>query len=180
MPGDLTIRLATPADAAAIGEIHVAAHRLAYRGIAPDRYLDRLDPSVRAREWEEYLADPPPSLRFWLIERDGATLGFCGTHAAEHDDAATLPAPSAELHWIHLAPAHVGTGVGRALMAHAVADLRARGFRHAVLWVFAANERARRFYAAGGWSPDGAERSRTFHVDAEATTAIELRYGRSL
>jgi len=180
VPGDPSIRLATPADAEVIGEIHVAAHRLAYRGIAPDRYLARLDPTVRASEWREYLADPPGSLRFWLIERAGTPAGFCGTHAARDGETPGLPPLSAELHWIHLRPAHVGTGVGRTLMAHAVADLRARGFRHAVLWVFAGNERARRFYAAGGWTPDGAQRPHTFRVDEEETTAIELRYARSL
>ena len=45
--------------------------RLAYRGIAPKRYLERLDPAARADEWREYLLTPPESLRFWLIERGG-------------------------------------------------------------------------------------------------------------
>ncbi|MEX2229046.1 MAG: hypothetical protein WEB13_05335 [Dehalococcoidia bacterium] len=42
-----------------IDETSVAAHRLAYRGIAPDRYLARHDPTVRASEWREFLADRP-------------------------------------------------------------------------------------------------------------------------
>ncbi len=38
----ITIRRARPADAAAIGAVHVAAWRSAYPGILPDDYLARL------------------------------------------------------------------------------------------------------------------------------------------
>lgn len=175
-----SIRLASPADAAAIGAIHVAAHRLAYRGIAPDRYLDRLDPAARAQEWREYLLEPPESLRMWVTERDGYPVGFCGTHEADAADGPELPPGSAELHWIHLRPDHVGTGAGRALMEHALADLVGRGYRHAVLWVLEGNARARRFYGAGGWTHDGATRARSFRVDGDETPVIELRYARPL
>ena len=40
-------------------------------------------------------------------------------------------------------------------MAHAVAQLRAMGFREAVLWVLDTNQRARRFYEVAGWHLDG-------------------------
>ena len=36
------IRTATPEDARAIAEVHVASWRAAYRGVLPDTYLDRL------------------------------------------------------------------------------------------------------------------------------------------
>ena len=49
----------------------------------------------------------------------------------------------------------VGTGVGAALMRQALADMRARGYRAALLWVLDANDRARRFYERFGWQPDG-------------------------
>ncbi|MDA0366724.1 MAG: GNAT family N-acetyltransferase [Chloroflexi bacterium] len=174
------MRLATAADAEAIGETHVAAQRFAYRGVAPDRYLARLDPAARADQWRAYLLAPPESLRVWVVERERSLAGFCGTHEASADEPAGLPPRSAELHWIHLRPEHVGTGAGRALMARALADLAARGFRHAVLWVLDDNVRARRFYAAGGWSPDGTGRMRTFRVDEDAAPVVELRYARPL
>lgn len=115
-----------------------------------------------------------------MAERAGAPVGFCGTHAVVDEEAAGLPLHSAELHWIHLRPECVGAGVGRSLMAHAVDDLAARGFRHSVLWVLEGNARARRFYAAGDWVPEGAKRGRSFRVDDIETTVVELRYGRTL
>jgi len=42
------IRPATPEDARAIAEVHVASWRYAYRGLLPDDVLDRL--SVEERE----------------------------------------------------------------------------------------------------------------------------------
>jgi RimJ/RimL family protein N-acetyltransferase len=50
------------------------------------------------------------------------------------------------------------------------------GFRTALLWVFAGNERARRFYEAAGWRADGV-------VAREETGGVlldELRYARHL
>jgi ribosomal protein S18 acetylase RimI-like enzyme len=59
---------------------------------------------------------------------------------------------------LYVDPSSAGAGVGRALLAHGVQELEARGFTAATLWVFAANERALRFYRASGWAPTGATR----------------------
>lgn len=180
MVGGLAIRDATVDDAGVVGEIHVRAHRFAYRGVAPDAYLDALDPGRRGNEWRWYLVAPPPALRLWIAERDGSAIGFCGVEAPSPEEAAALPERTAVLRWIHLRPEHVGTGAGRRLMAHAVAAMRAEGYRHAVLWVLAGNARARRFYAAAGWAHDGVSRPRAFRAGARELTVEELRYARSL
>jgi len=58
------------------------------------------------------------------------------------------------------------------LFEHAVGDLRARGFGPIVVWVFEANDRARRFYKAAGFMPDGAR-----HVGRFDDVGIpEIRY----
>jgi GNAT superfamily N-acetyltransferase len=49
-------------------------------------------------------------------------------------------------------------GVGRALHSRALGVLRESGFTAATLWVLTGNERARAFYAAMGWTPDGPAR----------------------
>jgi len=59
---------------------------------------------------------------------------------------------------LYVDPAASGAGIGRELLAHGVDALAARGFEAATLWVFAANERAIRFYRANGWAPTGATR----------------------
>ena len=58
------------------------------------------------------------------------------------------------------------------MMRHAVADLRVRGYRAAVLWVQDANTRARRFYEKGGWVADGALKTE----DVWGTPVHQLRY----
>lgn len=61
-------------------------------------------------------------------------------------------------------------------MTAAVEHLTAAGFSRATLWVLATNVRARRFYEAAGWRPDGSSKvdsSRGFPLD-------EVRYERTL
>jgi len=69
-----------------------------------------------------------------------------------------------------------GTGVGRTLMTDGLAILARGGFSTVALWVLDTNDRARRFYEAGGWAWDGTAK------DAEigGATITELRYRRSL
>jgi GNAT superfamily N-acetyltransferase len=50
-------------------------------------------------------------------------------------------------------------GVGRALMAAALDDLRERGYSEAIVWSFIANDRANAFYESQGFARDGAERT---------------------
>jgi GNAT superfamily N-acetyltransferase len=111
----------------------------------------------------------------WVAERDGAVVGFCQTAPIGEADAGSDSARAsntAELRTIYLAPEVVGTGVGAALIRHALGDLRARGFRAAFLWVIAGNERARRFYEKGGWRPDGVEKTE----EAWGTPVHQVRY----
>jgi hypothetical protein len=49
--------------------------------------------------------------------------------------------------------------VGRALLLESRRRLRDAGFREGILWVLLGNEGAERFYAADGWSRDGATRT---------------------
>ena len=69
----------------------------------------------------------------WVAEDDGRVVGF----VALSDDT---------LEQLYVHPDAKGTGVGRALLAKAK-ERRPAGF---TFWVFQANERARRFYEAGG------------------------------
>jgi len=51
--------------------------------------------------------------------------------------------------------------------------LRARGVSTVVIWVFAGNANARRFYEAMGYRPDGASKTLDFRAPLEA-----IRYRR--
>ncbi|HEX2292097.1 MAG TPA: GNAT family N-acetyltransferase [Gaiellaceae bacterium] len=71
-------------------------------------------------------------------------------------------------------PAAWGRGVGGALHDAGVAELRAQSDK-ALLWVLEENARARRFYEARGWRPDGGRtRSRFPPFPVELRYALEL------
>jgi GNAT superfamily N-acetyltransferase len=148
--------LATVADAEAIATLHVRAWQWAYRGQLPDAYLDGLSETLASRieSRRAELERMPPESRWWLAERDGRLLGFAMTGPSRDEGAAPT---TGEVRAIYLAEEATGRGIGRTLFAHAVEDLRAQGFTEATLWVLASNARARRFYEAAGWAPDGAE-----------------------
>jgi GNAT superfamily N-acetyltransferase len=171
----LRIRLATADDAAAIAVVHVCAWQAAYRGLLPQDYLDSLDPERRREGWVDILAaSDPPRAGTLVIETGPEIVGFAGVCPSRDDDADPLTV--GEIPAIYLLAAHWGTGSGRRLMAAAVAMLGDGGYRAATLWVLDTNERARRFYRAGGWRADGAVKQDVSH----GIELTELRYRRAI
>jgi GNAT superfamily N-acetyltransferase len=166
----LRIREGEPRDAEAIAGIHVRAWQEAYRGQLTDDYLDGLTVEGRLEMHRGAFASPPPEYRMWVAEEDGRPVGFAVTAKSQDADADER---TAELYAIYLEPDRVGTGVGRQLFAHAVDDLRGRGFRTATLWVLETNERTRRFYEIAGWKPDGTTTSE--RVDCEMRPTVRYR-----
>ena len=169
-----TVRLATPHDAAAIADAHIRGWRAAYRGLVPDRILDGFDGARRTAWWADRIAaqaNGDAQERTWVVLAGSAVAGFAASGPAGAD-AAPPPPGAGEVFAIYLAPEQLGRGLGRWLFEVAVGDLRARGFAPLVVWVFEANERARRFYEAAGLAPDGARHVGRFD-DVEIP---EIRY----
>jgi RimJ/RimL family protein N-acetyltransferase len=166
---EIAIRQAVADDARAIAVVHVEGWRWAYRGLLPDPVLDGLSVDQREAMWRTALSAPDTECRVWLAERDGRAVGLAATAPARE---AGPPPRTAELTAIYLARGAAGAGAGRALLTHATDDLRRRGFRGAVLWVFAANPRARRFYEIAGWRLDGTVKQ----VQRGGAELTELRY----
>ena len=167
----VVIRPATAEDAPGIAAVHVASWRGAYRGQLPDEVLDGQSVEQRTAQWQRMLAQAGP---ITVVAEDGGRItGFAHAAASRDPD---VDAATGEVFAIYTLPEVWGTGAGRELMAAAVAGLRAAGFRSATLWVLGSNDRARRFYAAAGWSPDGVTKDdvlRGVHVH-------EVRYHRTL
>jgi L-amino acid N-acyltransferase YncA len=155
-----------------IAEIHVRGWQWAYRGQISDEFLGGLSVERRERFWRRAIAQPGEG-RLWVAEREGTVVGFVGTAPAT--DADVTP-EVADITAIYLEPAVIGSGVGRALIDHGIEDLRSRGFRSAVWWVLASNERTRRYLEARGWHADGATRTE----EAPGVELGEVRYARSL
>jgi GNAT superfamily N-acetyltransferase len=107
-----------------------------------------------------------------LAEEDGELLGFTACGESRDPGAGDTVG---EVRTMFAAVGGWGRGVGTALMAAALDDLRARGCSEATVWSFADNDRANRFYEARGFKPDGTERTE------EAWAHIrEIRYRRAL
>ena len=164
----MPIRLARPEDASAIAEIHVASWRAVYPGIVPQAILDGLSVERRTSFWTRVLAERGER-RTWVASRGNRLIGFAGTEPADEEGLDGRPA---ELRTVYLVPDAIGTGVGRRLFSRAIDDLVERRYSPLIVWVFTANSRARRFYEAAGWQPDGAAKM----IDFGGTEVEEIRY----
>jgi GNAT superfamily N-acetyltransferase len=91
-------------------------------------------------------------------------------------DTDTDPAQVGELMGLYLLPQAWGKGLGRVLMAAAVAHLAVASYSQSTLWVLESNARARRFYAKAGWIEDGAVKQ----DDRLGFAITEVRYRRRL
>jgi GNAT superfamily N-acetyltransferase len=155
------VREANPNDARSVAEVHVASWRWAYAGMIPDEVLHRLSVGDRERMWRESLAAAEPGRCVLVAEADDGTIvGFAAFGPSEDPEAAARGA--GEVYAIYVRSEVAGTGVGRELFSQANDSLGRNGFRRATLWVLEANERARRFYEASGWTWDGATGTHRF------------------
>jgi GNAT superfamily N-acetyltransferase len=152
---DVLIRPGEVADAEAVADVHVRSWQGAYRGLLPDSLLDKLSVEERARMWRAWLTRAS-DVSVWVADEGGSVIGFVAAgpqNPLEDRDVA-------EVYAIYLLPERMGRGLGRALLARAIDELRP-GFGAVMLWVLKTNERARRFYEATGWRTDGATKTET-------------------
>ncbi len=164
----MTVRIATPADAAAIAAVHVASWSSTYRGLIDDAYLASIDVVKRTASWQQRLTTNPAT-RTLVAELAGAIVGFCS--AGPNRDAAALHIRG-EVYAIYLREEAKGQGHGRALFAESMAWLRAGGLAPVRVWVFADNPRARTFYERMGGVRAGEPKS----IDLGGKAYAEVAY----
>ena len=107
-----------------------------------------------------------------VAEDDGELVGFTGCGESRDSDAGRA---AGEIRTFFVRADRWRRGVGRALMAAALADLAARGYSEAAVWSFAANDRANSFYEHHGFTRDGSARR-----EAHWANILEVRYRRAL
>lgn len=146
----MQIRRAQSHDAAGIAAVHVQSWQAAFPGLVPQHHLDALDPGQKALAWAGRLTEPRrPAAGVLVAETGEGIVAFAGYGPTGH-------AGIVEIGTFYSLPEVWGTGVGTRLLAAVLKELTAAGCTRATLWVLEANERARRFYEAAGWRPDGA------------------------
>ena len=142
----------------------------AYSDILPHDFLAGLSIDAREVAWRTMLdSDEDGATPSWLAERDGRPIGFL---AAGPPRDADVEGPAAELYALYVLPEAWRGGAGSALLAVAVDHWRALGVSRLVLWVLEMNERARAFYEAQAWLPDGAGQP----LDLGGFVTTEVRY----
>ncbi|MGW8697843.1 N-acetyltransferase family protein [Streptomyces eurythermus] len=167
----MRIRQAGPDDASAVARVHVRSWQAAFAGLVPQHYLDAMDPSHEESRWKSRIAGTRwPSSGVLVAESEAGIVGFASFGPSEESSAI------AEIGTLYAMPEVWGAGIGKQLMAAALTTLGQADYAQAVLWVLEGNERARRFYEAAGWRPDG-----TAVVDTTGGAALDkLRYGHPL
>lgn len=166
----IELRRARQDDALNVAGVHLGSWRVAYRGVIPDDYLDALDVAERASRYSFEL-DGPDDPDTWVALTGGSVLGFV-TVGPSRDGAAR----TGEVMALYVDPRRWRTGTGSRLMAVGEERLADCGFVRAVLWVLERNPRARAFYEAVGWRPDG----ETTTVELGGRELVELRYAKDL
>ncbi|GAA3337718.1 GNAT family N-acetyltransferase [Amorphoplanes nipponensis] len=170
------LRPLTDADIDAVAAVHVRAWQIGYAGILPPDYLAGLDPAAFARHRRE--RTPPPGARTLVAVDDDTVIGFTSFGPYRVDSGAGFNPAIGELYAIYVDPARWSGGTGRKLLAAARAGLAEAGHPAMRLWVFADNQRARRFYERAGLTPDGA---RQFYTPRGRTEQLpEVRYSARL
>jgi ribosomal protein S18 acetylase RimI-like enzyme len=150
----LSIRAATPKDAAGLARVHVASWRAVYTGLLPQQILDELSERDLAIRWRDSLErEEPPGRQVLVITDEEAIAGYSAFGPARDQDS-ILAGSTAEIYGFYLDPERWGQGLGHALMDASVARLASRGFEEATLNVVEGNERARFFYERQGWILD--------------------------
>jgi GNAT superfamily N-acetyltransferase len=170
-PDAMSIRLAVPDDANALGTMHVASWRETYAGILPDRMLSALSIDARARAWAKIIREPATehSAAVYLAEQESSIIGF-GACGAQRTENLRDRGYNGEFGAIYVLRAF--QGIGACLLGNMSMDLLARGFSAAALWVLRDNLRARRFYERFGGKVI-AEREDV----RDGAVLIELAYG---
>lgn len=148
----IAIRRARPADAAAIGAVHVAAWRSTYPVILPNDYLSRLSARRQAAHYESAIRN---GLGVHVATASGLDAGPVGgpprvVGYVTCGPARPLPAGSAglgdgEIETLYVLDDWRERGLGRRLMRAAAAHLAATGCQSAFVWVLRDNP-SRWFY----------------------------------
>lgn len=139
----ITVRNARPGDARSIAAVHDAAWRDAYRGVIPGRELERMIARRGPTWWEAAIRR---GSRIVVLEFDEAVEGYSSYGP---NRVPSLPYQG-EIYEIYLSPEFQGLGFGRQLFKAARADLSEHGYRSALVWALADNDRALAFYRSLG------------------------------
>lgn len=143
MSESITLRQATIADVASIREVAERTWPVSYREIiSPEQIRYMLDLMYSESKIEAAVSDPKQA--FWLAEKNGTVLGFCGIEHGWPEAGFT------RIHKLYILPDTQGLGLGKILVDQVAAEARKYGNNQLHLNVNK-NNRAIAFYSKHGF-----------------------------
>lgn len=160
----MQIRRMTESDRAELNELYLASWKAGYKGLLPQDFLDGLT----AERWEGKFLDEGS---FVAVE-DGKIVAHCHARAADEPKMRRW----GEIHTMYTHPDYWKRGYGSAVFEQAEKWLSESGFDDVYLYVLEGNERAKRFYNAHGYLPNGD----TLCCDIGGVIVTDYRYVKRL
>ena len=170
----------------AMSRIHALGWRDTYVGYVPQDYLDR---EITDDRWtdvfrQNYLSrNGCHGLLLYRGDTPVSCINYCPARTTNYNTEEICRFPNegyedfGEIASFYTHPQERGKGYGGLLMEEAVRRLHALGHRQVFVFVLRENEKARRFYAAHGFSWDGTHTDIPFPPDA---VCVDLRYVREM
>lgn len=165
---NVSIDKASTRDAREMAEVQLSGLRVAYQGLLPEQLLGHSSIGTRAMHWQTWVQRRRALT--YAARLDGNLAGFVAAHTAPREVESE---ESTEVTALFVAPLYWGKGIATALISRILREFPDDGDRAVVAWVLESNERAKRFYTARSFQPDGG--TRIFAQRPEGPTH-ELRY----
>jgi GNAT superfamily N-acetyltransferase len=149
---DVSVRVARPDDAAAVGMVQVQTWQQAYAEILPADVLASLTAEVAGQSWREAIASPPTARHRVLVAFEQSWLvGFVALAPAEQEGVVEIGPLLVEPRWGR-------RGHGSRLLAAAVDHAVADGMTTAHAWLPERDNASQALMREAGWAPDGTVR----------------------
>lgn len=140
------IRKVTNGDEAILAFIQTESWKAAFKHILSDELLVKLTNIEHATEMYKRLLQENKG-NGYILSIDGKAHCIAWWDASREENMPEF----AELICIHSLKDNWGQGYGSKMMDKLLSDIVAAGYSKVMLWVFADNERARKFYEAKGF-----------------------------
>ncbi len=144
------IRKAVPGDEAALAFIQTESWKAAFSQILSPELLEKMTNIQQSTEMYRHLLQNHKG-NGYILSVDNRPHGIAWWDSTREQD---MPG-YAEIICIHSLPENWHRGYGSKMMDRLLSDIACAGYSDVMLWVFAENKRARRFYEAKGFHRTG-------------------------